>query len=143
MSVKQISVFIENKQGRLVAVTSCLAAKGVNILALAAADTTDYGILRLIVDQPQAAYRALKEANFTVRETEVLAAEVDDAPGGLNRMLKVLEEERINVEYIYSFFGNRVSRALNILKVDDAERAAVALEQAGFRLLSAEEVYAR
>lgn len=143
MGIKQISVFIENKQGRLVAVTSSLAAKGLNILALSVSDTTDYGILRLIVDQPEAAYRALKAAKFTVLETEVLAAEVSDAPGGLNAMLHALEQEKINVDYIYSFFGNQTARALNILKVDDAERAAAALSRAGIRLLTPEEVYAR
>ena len=143
MSVKQISVFIENKEGRLVAVTSCLTERNVNILALSASDTADFGILRLIVDQPQIALQSLKEAKFTALETEVLAAEISNTPGELNRMLKVLEQEKINVDYIYSIFGSHNSHAVDILRVDDEGRAAHALEQAGIRLLTEDEVYSR
>ncbi len=138
MAIKQISVFIENKQGRLIAVTSCLAQNQVNILALSAADTADYGILRLIVDQPDLALAALKEAKFMVLETEVLGVATKDQPGGLNEALQVLEQEGINVDYIYAFFGHG-SAARNIFKVDDIPAAEAALTKAGLHLLTAEE----
>jgi hypothetical protein len=143
MSVKQISVFIENKKGRLIAVTSCLAEKAVNIRALSLADTSDFGILRLIVDHPNRAYSVLKEGGFTVRETEVLALEVADVPGGINAGLTTLEQAGINVEYVYAFLGVAEGKALNILKVDKMEEAAQALYTAGLRLLDGEEVYCR
>lgn len=140
MPVKQISVFIENKQGRLIAVTGCLADKDVNILALSVADTADFGILRLIVDKPQVAYEALKEAKFTVRETEVLGVATHDRPGGLNEALLALHAEGINVDYIYAFFGHG-SSARNIFKVDDIQAAEAALLKAGLKLLTPEEAY--
>lgn len=142
MAVKQISVFIENKQGRLIAVTSCLAQKNVNILALSAADTADFGILRLIVDQPEQAYQALKQAGFTVRETEVLGVTTSDRPGSLNEALLVLEKEGINVDYIYAFFGHG-SAPRNIFKVDDIPAAEAALARAGLQLLTEEEAYGK
>jgi len=141
MAIKQISVFIENKQGRLIAVTACLAEKNVNILALSAADTADYGILRLIVDQPRVALEALREAKFTVLETEVLGVATRDQPGGLNEALLVLEREGINVDYIYAFFG-RGSLARNIFKVDDIPAAEAALTKAGLKLLTPDEACA-
>jgi hypothetical protein len=143
MSVKQISVFIENKKGRLIAVTSCLAENEVNIRALSVADTSDFGILRLIVDHPNRACRALKEAGFTVRETEVLALEVADTPGGVNAGLTVLERSGINVDYIYAFLSVEKGKALNILKVDNMESAVRVLSEAGLRLLDGDEVYGR
>ena len=143
MAVTQISVFIENKKGRLIAVTSCLAEYEVNIRALSLADTSDFGILRLIVDHPNRAYRVLKEAGFTVRESEVLAMEVADVPGGINAGLTALERAGINVEYIYAFLGAGPGKALNVLKVDKMDEAAQALQAAGLRLLEGGEVYLR
>jgi len=143
VGVKQISVFIENKKGRLIAVTSCLAENLVNIRALSLADTSDFGILRLIVDHPNRAYRVLKEAGFTVRETEVLALEVADVPGGINAGLIALERAGINVEYVYAFLGVEQGKALNVLKVDKMEEAFAALSADGLRLLEGEEVYQR
>ncbi|MCL1905654.1 MAG: amino acid-binding protein [Clostridiales bacterium] len=143
MNVKQISVFIENKKGRLIAVTTCLAENEVNIRALSVADTSDFGILRLIVDHPNRACRALKEAGFTVRETDVLALEVADAPGGINAGLTILEQAGINVDYVYAFLGANKGKALNILKVDKMEEAARVLSAAGLRLPDGEEIYGR
>ena len=140
MSVKQVSVFIENKRGRLIAVTSCLAKKNVNIRAISASDTADYGILRLIVDQPDLAAQALKEAEFTVRVTGVIAVTAEDKPGGLNHVLEILRDHGINVDYIYAFFNQPVT-TLNLIKVDQPEAAEAALQQAGVRLLTAAEVY--
>ncbi|MDO4582375.1 MAG: amino acid-binding protein [Bacillota bacterium] len=141
MSVKQISVFIENKQGRLIAVTNCLAARDVNILALSAADTADFGILRLIVDHPKRALAALKEDNFTALETEVIAALSEDRPGGLNVLLEALENAGVNVDYIYAFFGSGKTKPLNIIKVDKMEVAVAALAKAGIKMMDGEEVY--
>ncbi|MCL1817112.1 MAG: amino acid-binding protein [Clostridiales bacterium] len=139
--VKQISVFIENTTGRLIAVTSCLAENKINIRALSVADTSDFGILRLIVDHPNRAYRTLREAGFTVRETAVLALEVADEVGGINAGLNVLEQAGINVEYIYAFLSVVAGKALNILKVDNMEEAVQALKKAGLRLLEGEEIH--
>lgn len=140
MSVKQVSVFIENKRGRLIAVTGCLAARNINIRAISASDTADYGILRLIVDDPELAAQTLKDAEFTVRVTEVLAVAAEDKPGGLNHVLEILRDSGFNVDYIYAFFGERAA-ALNIIKVDQPEAAEQALTKAGVRLLTPQEIY--
>ena len=100
MQVEQISIFIENKSGRLAEVTRVLGSQGINIRALSLADTSDFGILRLIVDKTDQAKAALKEQGFTVSKTEVVAVEVPDQPGGLYSILKVLEDARANVEYM-------------------------------------------
>ena len=135
MAVKQISVFIENRPGRLLKVTQCLTEKGVNIHALSAADTADFGILRLIVDKSDVAYQALKEEAFTVLENEVLVIKVADRPGGLNEALQVLDAAGIGVDYIYAFYNSDKATALNIIKVDDMEKAVTALAAAGIHLL--------
>ena len=135
MAVKQISVFLENKQGRLIAVTECLAKHQINIHALSAADTADFGILRLIVDQPDMALQILREHDFTVLETEVLVVRVEDRPGGLNDILKILISADINVDYIYAFYNMDQATALNIIKVDDMSAATAALTEAGVSLL--------
>jgi hypothetical protein len=139
MAVKQISVFLENKKGRLIAVTECLAKHQINIHALSAADTADFGILRLIVDQPEAALKAFRADDFTVLETEVLVVRVADRPGGLNAVLKILYQADINVDYIYAFYNMDQATALNIIKVDDMESAAAALTAAGVSLLHDED----
>ncbi len=139
MVVKQISVFMENKQGHLIKMTDCLAKNDINIHALSAADTADFGILRLIVDKPEQAHAALKAADFTVVETDVLAIRVADRPGGLNEALHVLDGSDINVDYIYAFYNSDKATALNIIKVDDMQKAIAALEKAGIKLLSSEE----
>ena len=136
MAVKQISVFLENKKGRLIAVTECLAKHHINIHALSAADTADFGILRLIVDQPDMALRVLREHDFTVLETEVLVVRVEDRPGGLNDILKILIRADINVDYIYAFYNMDQATALNIIKVDDMAAATAALAEAGVSLLA-------
>src|SRR5690554_1516581 len=102
MKVKQISVFLENKTGRLAAVTDTLAVNGINIRALSIADTSDFGILRLIVDQPDKAYEVLKTGEFTVSVTDVIGVEMPDQPGGLAKVLKELENAEINIEYLYA-----------------------------------------
>lgn len=141
MKVKQISVFLENKSGRMAAVTRLLAEAGINIRALSIADTSDFGILRLIVDQPDTAYRILKENDFTVSTTEVIAVEMPDVPGGLAGVLKVLNQEEINLEYLYAFMGCSGNSALNIFRVEQIETAIEVLLRNKIRVLSGEEVY--
>jgi len=141
MRVKQISIFLENKSGRLAQVSDVLGAGGVNIRALSIADTTDFGILRLIVNDPERAYRLLKEAGFTVNLTDVLAVELEDRPGGLARALKPLAEAGINIEYLYAFVQKARDAALVVFRVEQMDEAANVLQAHGIRLVPGEEVY--
>jgi hypothetical protein len=142
MKVEQISVFLENKSGRLAEVTGILARAGVNIRTLSLADTADFGILRLIVDRTEQANAVLKETGFTVARTEVIALEVPDVPGGLARILSVLDGAGINVEYMYAFARQSAGKAIVIFRFDELDRAIQVLLDAGVRVLKGEEVYA-
>ncbi|MCR4400682.1 MAG: ACT domain-containing protein, partial [Syntrophomonadaceae bacterium] len=135
--VKQISVFLENKAGRLASVTRTLGDAGINIRALSIADTSDFGILRLIVSDPDRAYAILKEAGFAVSETEVIAVSVPDTPGGLAAILEVMAEAGINIEYLYAFIGTRAENALVIFKVEDPQRAVKFFGERGISFLRA------
>lgn len=141
MLVKQISVFLENKEGRVAQVTQILSDSKINIRALSIADTTEFGILRLIVDKPEKAEEALKNEGFTVSITEVIAISIEDEPGGLAKALELLHENKISVEYIYAFISKTSHRANVILRVESCERAIESLEAGGFLVLSANEVY--
>lgn len=141
MKVKQISIFLENKSGRLAQVTRVLGDNGINIRALSIADTTDFGILRLIVNDPDKAYQVLKEAGFTVSTTDVIAVEVTDEPGGLAKALMTLDRAGINIEYLYAFVQKATSAALVVFRVEQLEEAARALQEDGIRILSGDEVY--
>ncbi len=141
MLVKQISVFLENKEGRVAQVTQILSDSNINIRALSIADTTEFGILRLIVDKPEKAEGALKEEGFTVSITEVIAISIEDEPGGLAKALELLHENKISVEYIYAFISKTSHRANVILRVESCERAIESLETGGFLVLTANEVY--
>lgn len=140
--VKQISIFLENKAGRLASVTRVLGEAGINIRALSIADTSDFGVLRLIVNEPSLAYRILNEAGFTVSETEVMAVRVPDSPGGLAGVLEVMAEAGVNIEYLYAFIGTASEDALVIFKVEDVEEAARVFAERDVQFLDAEEVYA-
>lgn len=142
MKVKQISIFLENKSGRLAQVTRVLGDHGINIRALSIADTTDFGILRLIVSDPELAYRVLKEAGFTVSATDVIAVEVADRPGGLADALSVLQEAGINIEYLYAFLQKASRAALVVFRVEQLDEAIAALQARGMHILNGEEVYA-
>ncbi len=141
MQVEQISIFIENKSGRLAEVTRVLGSKGINIRALSLADTSDFGILRLIVDQTDLAKAILKENGFTVSKTEVVAVEVPDQPGGLAGILKVLDDARVNVEYMYAFVERCGGNAVIIFRFDDAVQAIKVLQASGVMVLEGERVY--
>lgn len=141
MKVEQISIFIENKSGRLAEVTKTLGEAGVNIRALSLADTSDFGILRLIVDKTDPAKSALKEHGFTVSKTEVVAVEVPDRPLGLCSILQVLDRGKVNVEYMYAFVERCGENAVIIFRFDDPEAAIEVLTQNGFTVLEGERVY--
>ena len=142
MKVKQISVFLENRSGRLSEVTRVLGNKGLNIRALSLADTSDFGILRMIIDQPFDAYMALKEQHYTVQETEVIALEVADQPGGLAGVLELLSQNGINVEYLYAFpERDSVENAIMVFRFDDNDKAIALMQQNGIRILEASRVY--
>ena len=141
MHIMQISVFLENKSGRLARVTDTLAKNNINIRALSIADTSDFGILRLIVNEPDKALKVLKEDGFTVSATEVVAVAVPDRPGGLAGMLKVFHENQINLEYLYAFMGNNTNKAITVCRVEKPEKAIAALNAAGILVISEEELY--
>ncbi|MDD2374041.1 MAG: hypothetical protein PWP10_4275 [Clostridiales bacterium] len=141
MLVKQISVFLENKSGRLAEVTKTLGGKGIDIRALYIADTTEYGILRMIVDQPDQALQALTDSGFTVSSTNVIAIAIEDHPGTLDQALETLSEGSISVDYLYAFVGRASTDAIVIIRVENPQLALDKLEQTGIRVLSSKEVY--
>lgn len=136
MYIKQISVFVENKAGRLAEITALIAEKGINVKALSVSDTTDFGILRLVVDKPDEAIVLLKEADLTVSLNNVIAIAVQDIPGGFASVVKVLADAQITVEYIYAFIARTEGSGYAILKVNNDEAAAGALDEAGIQTLS-------
>ncbi|MGD0112273.1 MAG: ACT domain-containing protein [Armatimonadota bacterium] len=140
MITVQISVFLENKSGRLAEVTRTLAAAGVNIRALSLAETIDYGVLRLIVDRPTEAKQALTTVGFTVSETEVIAVEMPDRPGGLAEVVDMLTKRGLNIEYLYAFVGQRGENAVVIIRIDTVAEAIAALQTGGAHVLSAAEL---
>ncbi len=142
MKVEQISIFLENKSGRLAEVATVLAGAGINIRALSLADTTDFGILRLIVNDTEKAKQVLKDNAFTVGKTEVIAVEVHDRPGGLAHILAVMRDQGINVEYMYAFVQRSGGNAVIIFRFDEIEKAISALQKAGVVILKGEDVYA-
>jgi len=141
MKVKQISVFLENKSGRLEEVTRLLAENEVDLRALSLADTRDFGVLRMIVNDHQKAHDLLKNAGFTVQFTDVVAAEVPDRPGGLADILKVLDEKSISVEYMYAFVERKEGKAIMIFRFEDVDSAVATLEGSHIKLLRGDEVY--
>lgn len=141
MKVQQISVFIENKSGRLAEVTRVLGEARVNIRALSLADTSDFGILRLIVDGIDAAKEVLSSSGFTVNKTDVVAVEVPDKPLGLYQILEVLDRGNINVEYMYAFAEQSNNNAVIIFRFDDPEAAIDLLSKTGITILPGSHVY--
>jgi hypothetical protein len=135
MCTKQVSVFLENKKGRLAEVTGLLSNEGINIRAMSLADMPDLGVLRLIVDDRGRCLRVLKAHDFVAQETEVIAVEIEDKPGGLHRVVEVLDREGINIEYMYTFFRKNVGTAIVVFKIDDAVRAVDTLNRNGIPVL--------
>lgn len=141
MLIKQISVFIENKPGRLAAIIDALGKNDIDISALSLADTSEYGILRLIVNKPEEAAEVLKDIGVVVKITNVLAVAMDDTPGGLAKVLSVFVANEINVDYMYAFVATVSKKALMVVKVSDADSAVKALDNAGISTVEAKEIY--
>ncbi len=135
MIIKQISIFVENKKGRLAEITETIAKSGANIRALSIADTTDFGILRIIVDRADEAAAALKEAGITVSVTNVIAIGIDDTPGSFSVPMRILSDAGIDVEYMYAFITRKSEKAYVILRVADNDAAARVLMEKGVELL--------
>jgi hypothetical protein len=121
MTIQQISVFLENKSGRLAEVTTTLGEAGVNMRAATIADTADFGILRMVVNDPKKALETLEKKGFTAKVTDVFAIEMDDRPGGLGSIMRLFHETGVNIEYLYSSLENKNDKAVVIFKVDDIE----------------------
>ena len=136
MAMKQLTVFVENKKGTLVSVTKILSEYNINIRALSVAETQDFGILRLIVDDAMQAMDALEEKNYLVKSIDVVGVKIGDQPGKLNEALEVLAKADINVEYLYAFMTRTEKHAYVVLRVEDNELAETTLENAGFHLIS-------
>ncbi|WP_455645879.1 acetolactate synthase [Methanosphaera sp.] len=141
MAIKQVSVFLENKTGRLWKALNTLKAQDIDIRALSIADTSDFGILRMIVSNPDAAKTSLEDEKFAVSLADVLAIEVEDQPGGLEAALDLLNNNGINVEYIYAFVEKKTQKALVVLRTEDNDNAVTLLEDNGFSLLDQDEAY--
>lgn len=141
MFIKQLSIFVENRPGRLSSITKMLVENEVDIRALSIADTRDFGILRLIVNKPDAALSALKAAEYSVALTSVIAVGITDKPGGLSRAMEILYENNISVEYMYAFLSKCDDTAYVILRVGDNDKAVIALEENGLRILTEKDVY--
>ena len=141
MFIKQLSVFVENKSGRLAEITAVLAGAGIDIRALSIADTTNFGILRLIVDKPDEAEAALKAAGLTVSLTNVIAIGIPDQPGGFAAAMKALSDAGVGIEYMYAFISRDEGRACVILRVENNDAAIRALRDGGIELLTSERIY--
>ncbi len=141
MSIKQISVFLENQPGALYAMTSVLAQNKIDMRALSLAETKDFGIVRIIVDNVYAAATVLKDAGYVHSVTPVVGVAIPDTPGGLNKVLQVLTNAKVNVEYMYAFLGGKDSEhAYMIFRVEDAAKTAAALAERGIKTVEQEEI---
>ena len=140
MFVKQLSIFVENKAGRLQSIIDSLGENQINISALSLADTMDFGVLRIIVDDPNKAKLVLKGMGVISKTTDVIAVYIDDRSGGLASVLKIVSESGIGIEYMYAFLGRTEGKALMVLKVDDEEKAENVLTQNGIKLAGPDEI---
>ena len=141
MVIHQISVFVENRHGRLSEILGVLADANIDLRAVSIADTTDFGILRMILTDPDRAIELFRQKGITASRTEVLAAELRDVPGSLHKVLLILGEAGISVEYVYAFITRKDQDAYVILRVEDNAQAAQVLTAAGIKLLNPGEVY--
>lgn len=140
MSIQQISVFLENRAGQLAEITKVLAENGIDLRAISIAETTDYGVLRMIVDEAQRAKTILLDSGYIMSVTPVLAVSVPDAPGGVASVLKLLAEGRIDIEYMYSLFTHVEGKAYMVFRVSDEAKFTALLEVHGIQICSAEEL---
>lgn len=129
MRIRQLSIFMENRSGRLAKITTAIGHAGVNIRAMSLADTSDFGILRLIVTDTDKAHQALKDEGFTVRVSEVIAVAIADVPGALGNLLTIIEREGLNVEYMYVVVEKKMDEAILIFRFDELDKAAAVLQE--------------
>lgn len=140
MFIKQLSIFVENKVGRLQTIIDGLGENGINISALSIADTTDFGVLRIIVDNPDKAKLVLKGMGVISKATDVIAVYIDDRSGGLASVLNIISDAGIGIEYMYAFLGRTEGKALMVLKADDEEMAERVLVQHNIKLAGPDEI---
>lgn len=136
MAIRQLTIFVQNRQGAIVSITEALAANQVNIRALSIAETEDFGILRLIVNDEETAQKTLSDAGYLIKVTEVVGVKIGDAPGKLTGALEVLDKAGINLEYLYAFMARTEKHAYVVLRVEDNAAAEAALEAAGYHLIT-------
>jgi len=141
MTVKQLSVFVENKPGKLMEALEALAESGIDLRAISLADTSDFGILRAIVNRPDHAYEVLSESGFLVKTNNVLAVVIGDKPGGLASVVRLLSEAKVNIEYTYAFVAHSRDHAYVILRVDNNNEAVDVLNKNEVTLLTEKELY--
>ena len=136
MAIKQLTVFVQNRKGTIVSVTEILAKNNINIRALSIAETEDFGILRLIVNDENAAEKVLEEQGYLIKVVDVVGVKIGDQPGKLSKALEVLDKADINMEYLYAFMARTEKHAYVVLRVENNEDAESALMDAGFKLIT-------
>ena len=141
MKIKQLSIFLQNRMGSLSKPLEVLSNAGVNIRAMCMADTSEFGILRLVVDNPEKGKDALEENNFLVKITDIIGVEMNDTPGGLTAVLKIIKENEIDLEYLYAFTHEKEGKAILLLHADDLEKLISALQAKDIVIVPSEEVY--
>ena len=141
MKIKQLSIFLQNRMGSLSKPLEVLSEADVNIRAMCMADTSEFGILRLVVDDPVKGKEALEEHNLLVKITDIIGVEMHDAPGGLTNVLKVIRDNEIDLEYLYAFTHDKENKAILLLHADELDRLISALESNDMTIVPADEVY--
>ena len=136
MAIKQLTVFVENKQGSIVSITDTISKHNINLRALSIAETEDFGILRLIVNDEATAEKILKEEGYLIKITDVIGVKIGDEPGKLSEALKVLDQNKINMEYLYAFMARTEKHAYVVIRVEDNSAAETSLTNAGFKLVT-------
>ena len=140
MAIKQLTVFVENKQGTVATITDTLSNHKINLRALSIAETEEFGILRLIVNDEAEAEKILKEEGYLIKITDVVGIKISDEPGRLSEALKVLDEEKINIDYLYAFMARTEKHAYLVIRVEDNDAAETTLQNAGFKLVTQADV---
>lgn len=139
--LKQLSIFLENKEGRMLNTLDIIENLNVNIRALSIADTSEFGILRLIVTDPLTVKQKLEENNFIVKLTDVIAVAITDEPGGLNEILRLLDNKNINLEYLYAFVEQQTYEAIVILRLENMDEGLKVLQEGNAKIINPEEIY--
>ncbi len=141
MKIKQLSIFLQNKMGSLAKPLEVLTVADVNIRAMCMADTSEFGILRLVVDDPEKGKEALEQNNFLVKMTEIIGVEMNDSPGGLTSVLKTIRDNNIDLEYLYAFTHDKADKAILLLHADDIDKLIEVLQNSNITIVPSEEVY--